>query len=230
MARLPDASRLPAAVVFDFDGVLIESVDIKTDAFIELFAEYPEHHDAIVSHHQKHLGISRFAKFAWIYRELLGRALAEEESADLGRRFSELVFERARDCPPVRGAEEAMAALTAASVPLFIASGTPQEELEALISARGWRRYFQGIHGSPRSKPEILRSIAEDLAIIPSKIVFVGDGWSDYEAAQRTGVSFTLRETEAQAARFATYRGPRMTDLWPLSEYNLPSLDASSAP
>ena len=43
------------AVVFDFDGVIIESGDIKTEAFLELFAAYPEHLPAIKRHHLDHL-------------------------------------------------------------------------------------------------------------------------------------------------------------------------------
>ncbi len=210
--------RKPAAVVFDCDGVLIESVDIKTEAFTELFADYPEHHEAIANHHQENLGISRFEKFEWIYRELLGKRLAEDESRGLGQRFSDLVFERVVRCPAVAGTEPALRRLRADGMPTFIASGTPQEELEVVISARGWHRFFQGIYGSPSSKPDILESIAEDLAIGPSRLIFVGDGWSDYEAARKTGASFIWRETAAQAARFAAYDGPRMADLTELGE------------
>jgi phosphoglycolate phosphatase-like HAD superfamily hydrolase len=216
----------PAAFVFDCDGVLIESVQIKTDAFVELFAEHPDHRDAIVAHHEQHLGVSRFDKFAWIYRELLGRELDEPESQALGRRFSQLVFESARTCPAVRGAEEALANLSQVGIPLYVASGTPQAELEKVIEARDWTDHFREIHGSPKEKPTILERILEQHSASPGDVVFVGDGWSDYQAARQTGVSFVLRETEAQATRFATYRGPRMADLRPLTEYNLDFLDA----
>lgn len=203
----------PAAVVFDCDGVLIESIEIKTEAFLELFADHPEHHAAIARHHQTHLGISRFEKFAWIYRELLGYELEPGESEELGLRYSKLVFERAVACPEVPGAGEALATLHAAGMPLFIASGTPQEELERLLAARGWRQYFRSIHGSPRTKPSILRDVARALHCAMETVVFVGDGRSDLEAAQETGAAFVLRETAAQADLLADYTGPRRADL-----------------
>jgi phosphoglycolate phosphatase-like HAD superfamily hydrolase len=214
-----DSPERPAAVVFDCDGVLIESVEIKTEAFVELFADHPEHHEAIARHHQTHLGISRFAKFEWIYRELLDFDLEGGESAELGRRFSKLVFARTVACPEVPGTVETLEALHGAGVPLFIASGTPQAELRRLIAARGWGAYFRGIHGSPRTKPSILESIAQALHCSPEAMVFVGDGRTDLEAARETGTRFVLRETPAQAAFFTDYDGPRVADLRGLPDH-----------
>jgi beta-phosphoglucomutase-like phosphatase (HAD superfamily) len=47
------------AIVFDFDGVILESADIKTNAFRALFASYPEHVDQIVDFHLRNAGVSR---------------------------------------------------------------------------------------------------------------------------------------------------------------------------
>lgn len=217
----------PAAVVFDCDGVLIESVNIKTEAFTELFAQYPQHLAAIVDHHQTHLGISRFEKFEWIYRELLGRELADDESVALGSKFSELVFDRTLRCPEVPGAGTTLSILHEAGVALFVASGTPQDELESIIAARGWELLFDGIHGSPRTKTQILGSIAEACSVAPSSLAFVGDGWSDYQAALGTGATFILRETVAQTDRFSDFRGARVPNLIGLQEL-LPNLHMRS--
>ena len=42
------------AIVFDFDGTLVESVDVKTQAFRTLFKEYPQHVASIVALHLEH--------------------------------------------------------------------------------------------------------------------------------------------------------------------------------
>ena len=47
------------ALLFDFDGVILESADIKTDAFRELFADQPAHVEEIVALHQRYGGVSR---------------------------------------------------------------------------------------------------------------------------------------------------------------------------
>ena len=62
-----------AAVVFDFDGVILESADVKTRAFVELYAAHgAEVVDRVREHHLANLGISRFKKFAWIAEHVLG--------------------------------------------------------------------------------------------------------------------------------------------------------------
>ncbi len=59
------------AIIFDFDGVICESVEAKKIAFQKVFADYPEHLDAITEHHMANGGISRFVKFEYIYKNIL---------------------------------------------------------------------------------------------------------------------------------------------------------------
>ena len=42
--------------MFDFDGVILESGDIKTQAFLELFAGYPQFRGTILEYHLGHWG------------------------------------------------------------------------------------------------------------------------------------------------------------------------------
>ena len=42
------------AIIFDFDGVLVESVDIKTQAFKNLFSFAPNHINDIIEYHKVH--------------------------------------------------------------------------------------------------------------------------------------------------------------------------------
>ncbi len=211
-SELSELSR-PAAVVFDCDGVLIESVEIKTEAFVALYPDHPEHHRAIVDHHQRHLGASRFEKFRWIEEHLLGRVPGRDRLQELGTAFSRLVFERARECPEVQGTTALLDLLERLAIPRFIASGIPEEELVRLVTARGWAGRFAGIHGSPRRKEPILRALAADLDVKPEALLFLGDGRTDYDAALASGAAFCLRETPEQADRFSDYDGPRLSDL-----------------
>jgi beta-phosphoglucomutase-like phosphatase (HAD superfamily) len=55
-----DVSHGVQAVIFDFDGVIVESMDIKTQAFVELFRDHPEHHETIVRLHLENGGMSRY--------------------------------------------------------------------------------------------------------------------------------------------------------------------------
>jgi phosphoglycolate phosphatase-like HAD superfamily hydrolase len=205
-----------AAIVFDFDGVIVESADVKTDAFVELFAAHgPAVQDQVKAHHLANMGISRFVKFAWIYENVLRQPLAEADSALLGEKFSALALDKVLAAPFVPGAESALAAL-APRFPLFVASGTPQGELDLIVDRRGLRERFREVHGTPREKPAILADLMLRHKLSPDQVLFVGDGLSDYKAAAATGVGFLARDTPPlhdQWAALGVNRRPDLTDL-----------------
>lgn len=180
------------AIVLDFDGVVLESADIKTRAFGRLFEGEPEHTDAIVRLHLDNVGLPRSDKFRIIYREVLRRPLDETELDRLGREFSEIVFDEILACAPVAGALEFLAAHASTRL-LFVASATPQDELREIVRERGLEGYFRAVYGSPDDKTEILRRIIRDWALDLGEVVFVGDAMGDLKHARAVGVGFVGR-------------------------------------
>lgn len=179
----------PAVIVLDFDGVVIDSVGAKTEAFAELFAEEKEHLPAILALHKKLGGVSRFKKFDLIYQDILMRPFAGGERDELGRRFTLLARAKMAACGLLPGSQRFLESYSR-SMPLFIASGTPEEELQEIVAQRGLRDYFREVLGSPREKMTILMYIMRLYRIDPPQLLFVGDAWSDYEAARETEVRF----------------------------------------
>ena len=210
-----------AAIVFDFDGVVLESADLKTEAFIELFAPHgPAVVDQVRTHHLANLGISRFKKFEWIYANVLQQPLSPEQSRALGEQFSALALEKILACPFVPGAETALAALSA-RLPLFVASGTPQDELTMIVERRGLAARFREVWGTPREKPAILADVMARHGWGREQVLFIGDGESDYKAATAAGVHFLARETAALGTRWRDLdvrRAPDLTSLVDLVE------------
>jgi len=207
------------AVVFDFDGVILESADVKTDAFVELYADHGrEVVERVREHHLANLGISRFKKFAWIAENVLGRPLTDDESAALGIRFAELATAKVLSAPFVPGAEAALAALGALGMPAFVASGTPNDELQMIVSHRGLTSSFHEVHGAPREKPEIVRDLLARHHLSPDHVLFIGDGMSDYRAACEVGLEFLARDTPALHADWERLSVRREPDLVRLPE------------
>lgn len=67
-----------SAVVFDCDGVLIESNTVKTLAFGQTVDEFGQKARALLmDYHREHGGISRFKKFEWFYREEVKAPLSD---------------------------------------------------------------------------------------------------------------------------------------------------------
>lgn len=177
------------AILFDFDGVIVDSVNIKTEAFRELFSDEKEHIQKIVDFHLANGGMSRFKKFEIIHRDILKKPFSGKQSKELGVQFSKLVEQKVKECSYMPGAFEFIQKYSR-QIPLFVASGTPQDELQSITAQRGLTMYFKEIHGTPRSKPEIIRDILKRYDFNVAEMPFVGDSINDYKASVETRSPF----------------------------------------
>lgn len=188
------------AVAFDFDGVLVESVDVKTRAFATLFeAHGPDVVAQVVRHHLEHGGISRIEKFKYYYDQILRAPLTPAELDRLAGRFSEIVFESVVSAPWVAGAREAIAHCRTRGLKLFIVSGTPHDELARIVERRELSAMFDGVFGSPATKGELLRDILRIHQITGDELVFVGDAKTDYDGAREAATRFVARRSASAA-------------------------------
>lgn len=211
------------AIIFDFDGVILESGNIKTEAFLELFADYPQHQQAILNHHLENLSVSRYDKFAWVYQELLRQVYTPTEQERMGSAFSAIVLDKVLNCPFVPGALETLEALQG-WYPMFVASGTPQEELELIVKKRGLAKRFVEVWGTPLKKVEIIHDILNRYDLSREEVLFIGDGVSDYQAATETGLLFIARDTPEQHQQWLDLQVPRVPDLSRLVSAFYPAL------
>ena len=118
------------AVFFDFDGVILDSVDIKTRAFARMFRKYgPDFEQEVINYHITHGGVSRFEKFRYYYNHLLKRSISDDELASLGEQFSCLALEEVLVAPFIPGALETLQDLAPKGTPSYVVSGTPEKEV-----------------------------------------------------------------------------------------------------
>lgn len=179
------------AVFWDFDGVVLDSLHVKTAAFARMFTKYgPEIEKAVVDYHLANGGVSRFEKFKYYYQHLLKRSISDQELDALGEEFSGLVLEEVIESPFVPGALETLQGLSQKGIPSYVVSGTPEEEVRHIVSVRKLSRFFVEVHGSPRKKAEILADILLRKGYEPCRCLFLGDAMTDYEAAQSVGTRF----------------------------------------
>lgn len=191
------------AIIFDFDGVICESVGAKTDAFKKLFEHYPDHLEEIIKVHMDYGGTSRFKKFEIIFRDILKKELTDEESERLGKDFTKYCYDEVVKCPYVKGAREFLEAHYQKLL-LFVVSGTPEEELISIAQDRNLKHFFKGIYGSPRSKYELISLILNENQVAADEAVFVGDSINDLEGAQKAGIEFIGRVHEQYPNPFET--------------------------
>lgn len=205
------------AIFFDFDGVIVESVDIKTSAFAKLF----EHEGQgivkkVVDYHLNNTGISRYEKFKYIYKEILNRPLNEREFKALCDKFSRLVMNEVIRAPYVKGAKEFLENYLS-RYSYFVLSATPQEEIEEILKRRNLSSFFRGIYGAPTKKSDAIKDILFKGELKPIQALYVGDAMSDYAAAQDNCVNFVARINNNNS-KFSNLACPKIKDLRGLKE------------
>ena len=162
------------AIILDFDGVILESLDIKTRAFLKVYHDYPEYADEIARYHLQNGGVSRYKKFVHINNNIIGIPITDSEIEEMAKTFSEAVVDEMLKCPFVDGALEFLDKYSVIAG-LYVASGTPQDELRLIVQKRGLTKYFSGVFGTPASKPQIIQEILAIDSIRNDEAVFVGD-------------------------------------------------------
>lgn len=178
------------AIIFDFDGVILDSVSVKTDAFAEMYRPHGSEIEAkVVSHHLEHGGISRFEKFRFYQNEFLGKEITEDQVQEMASQFSSLVFEKVVAAAALPGAFEFLEKFHK-QLQFFVATGTPQNEIELIVPARNLEAYFIELHGSPTKKPEIINKIMQNHNLKASELLFIGDAMTDYDSAKSCNVDF----------------------------------------
>ena len=207
-------------IILDFDGVILESVDVKTQAFRELFSFSSKHVNEIVNFHIKNGGMSRFDKFRYFYKNILKEPLSDQQYIFLCNRFSELVFDGVLKSSFVPGAESFLKHLSTKTY-LFVASATPTSELTEIIRQRGLLDYFKVIYGAPKTKQECIKEILTNMNCPKDNAIFVGDALNDYKAAHETGIRFVGRVKSGDTNIFKELNGVEIvvSDLDELQSY-----------
>ena len=207
-------------LILDFDGVILESVSVKTEAFRTLFSFTPQYVDKIVQFHKDNGGMSRFDKFRYIYKNIIKENLTQHKFEELSEKFAAIVFNEVIKTPFVPGAQEFLKTYHT-KIPLYVVSATPEEELIQIIQKRGMSHYFRKVFGAQRKKAECITEIVKLTGSPPESMIFVGDAKNDYDAARTAGVRFVGRIKPGDKNRFSGLTGVEsvIPDLYELTQY-----------
>jgi beta-phosphoglucomutase len=177
------------AVVFDMDGVLIDSGAHHRAAWRALLEELGE-----APAHPEHwrLTIGRPSEEA--VPLLLGRRVSEYEARRLARRKRDLYVDFARTgIVTVAGVSRFVAELSRRSVPRAVGTSASAFDVHHLLAHAGLRRYFSVIvtaddvvYGKP--DPEVYLLAAARLRVVPERCVVFEDSLVGVEAARRAGM------------------------------------------
>ncbi|WP_341368113.1 HAD-IA family hydrolase [Yoonia sp. BS5-3] len=182
---IPQDVPRPAALLFDFDGVLINSLPVMQLAFSAALQEvYPSKrmpHTALFKAYRTHLGMG----FPQIMRNL---DLSPDMFAPF-RKHSRIL------APYVRLYDDAIDLLDWAQsqgLPIGIATGKDYERTIELLDQLGIRHYFAAVYSSdnvprPKPAPDMVQRFASETGIAISRILMIGDAAADIHCGQAAG-------------------------------------------
>ncbi|TGM60681.1 HAD family hydrolase [Leptospira vanthielii] len=182
-------------IFWDFDGVIKDSVDVKTDAYLSLFPNASKDVlKRIEIHHLEYGGISRFEKIP-LYLEWVGLQPTDQVIGQYLGQFANLVVQKVISSPWVPGVEQFLK-----QKPVYqkfvIVTGTPQEEIQEILIPLQINQIFEHVFGAPTQKSEAIKWTLQNYNIKNEETILIGDSKTDWLAANQTGIQFLLRETK----------------------------------
>tara|TARA_Y100000590_G_scaffold211779_2_gene239991 strand:- start:12089 stop:12727 length:639 start_codon:yes stop_codon:yes gene_type:complete len=182
-------------IIFDYDGTISDSIDIKTQAFAELYKPYgSEIVDKVVDYHIANGGVSRFEKIKYFHKQFLNKNLRPEKILEISNSFSKLVIKNVIIAPYITGAYEFIS--TNHGYRMFISTATPQDEIITILTEKKIIKYFDIVLGSPTSKSQHIKIIIKQFKYSSNELVYIGDSLSDQEAAEDNKTYFIAIDNE----------------------------------
>jgi phosphoglycolate phosphatase-like HAD superfamily hydrolase len=182
-------------IIFDFDGVLAESNEIRFNGFRKLFKDYPQDQvELLVQYAKANGGVSRYKKIEFFFNLIRKESISSKSVNHWANKFSELVTQDILEASPVKGSLEFLKKYFN-QFDFAIVSGSDQKELRGVCKGRGIDSFFKMILGSPIEKRDNIARLLSDFKWERNKSLYVGDSNNDLEAARANNIDFIGRSS-----------------------------------
>jgi len=182
-------------LIFDFDGVLVETNEIRIQGFQVIFQDYPAKEvEQMLAFARRNGGISRYDKIRHFFNHIRGETIGEDQVNHWAQEYSRAVKQAVIDAKPVSGSLEFLKRYHR-QFPFGLISASDQAELRDVCRQRQIDRYFVDILGSPALKAENIQCLLSGQGWKAEQCLFIGDTQNDLYAARQVGVDFLGRNS-----------------------------------
>lgn len=179
--------------MFDCDGVVLNSNHLKIQAYFDVAIQFGANQTqakALVDHHVALGGISRYPKFEYFLREIMGQQVNIDAMKQLLNFFTAEVSRLLSSCE-VSPYLNALKQATKGSK-WMILSGGDQAEIREIFRLRQLDTFFEGgIFGSPDNKDLVLAR-EKETGNIQFPALFIGDSRYDFKASTNASLDFVF--------------------------------------
>lgn len=184
--------------ILDCDGVLLESVGIKTDIVVDLLQSYEGDEEDIRDYHARHPGMHRSRLFRNLIQRISGESPSPDTVDQLCSQFARACKEKIARVELVPGTRSFLRQAREQSARLHVVSGTPQEELEYILSKQNLAELLDTISGSPPNKQKRARSIFEKYEDENTRFIVIGDAREDLAMAEAIDCPMIYRRSTGE--------------------------------
>ena len=178
-------------VLWDFDGVIMNSMHIRDLGFVKVLAEFPQPQvDQLMRYHGNNGGLSRFNKFRYFFETVRGEEVSNETIDVYAAKFSEIMLELLIDKKLLINETNLFIKNEYQNFKMHIVSGSAEVELKLICDKLNLTRYFKSIHGSPTHKNELVKQVIRENEYEKESCVLIGDSINDYNAAVINDIDF----------------------------------------
>ena len=189
---LPPVLRDAGLVFWDFDGVVKDSVEVKSDGFRWIVRGADDSiGNRVQRHHEANGGISRFEKIP-LYLSWAGMSSDAAAVRRACSEFSRFVVDAVIDSPWVPGVRDYLVENRGDQV-FILVTATPADEIGWILERLDLLTCFSEVHGAPMAKADAVSETLARHLFEPDQSVFIGDSESDHRAATSNSVPFLLR-------------------------------------
>ncbi|QNK64724.1 HAD family hydrolase [Pedobacter sp. PAMC26386] len=178
-------------LLWDFDGVIMDSMPIRSKGFELVLAEYPQEQvDQLMAFHEANGGLSRYVKFRYFFEKIRGESVSEEEVLALAGKFSEIMLSLLMDRKLLIQDSVEFIRNNWQNYEMHIVSGSDGKELKIINDALDLSSFFKTINGSPTPKKQLVEDVLLQNKYPKEEVILIGDSINDFDAASFNKIAF----------------------------------------
>ncbi len=175
-------------IIFDFDGVIVDSNYIKEQSFKESLSEFNEDLvNKFIKYHRNNLGIDRYTKIDYFIKSILKSDVNIDKKKILNN-FSRAVKHKITKKILIKKTIDFITSNK--KIKYYIVSSADEKEIRKICKKLEINDFFLEILGSPIIKENQIKNVINTHKLIKKETIYIGDTIHDYNSARKNGIEF----------------------------------------